>query len=437
MKSGGFDAVIGNPPYGAEFPESTNTYMKNRFATFVLRGESYLVFIEIAIVLLKKGGQLGYIVPDTYLNLGFTQSLRDYLLQNTKLREVVSLPSKIFSGATVDTTLLFAEKAEQVPSYHEYAVLVRSFGKKKVISSVSQSDRMFSVSTAAWHKQKAFNVSSDNSEALLLNKIENRNKTFEDIADMFSGIKVYEVGKGDPPQTAHIRDTKPYTSERKENKSFQPFFDGKHIGRYALLWDRNNWVKYGPWIAAPRTPENFEDGKILIRKIVGETLIATHVPETSYCNTLLHVLKIKPHAKMQYQFLLGILNSRFIGWYFRKKFQISADDTFPQIMIRDIMQFPLPDVDTVRHDKMLSLVEQMLSLNKQLPTAKTDHEKTALQRQIDATDRQIDQLVYELYGLTEDRGGVGSAKMRFCVVKCTYVSGKGGAGYVRENNVRP
>jgi predicted nucleic acid-binding Zn-ribbon protein len=50
---------------------------------------------------------------------------------------------------------------------------------------------------------------------------------------------------------------------------------------------------------------------------------------------------------------------------------------------------------------MVSLVEQMLSLNKQLPTVKTDHEKTALQRQIDATDRQIDQLVYELYGLTE------------------------------------
>ncbi|MEK6743472.1 MAG: N-6 DNA methylase [Nitrospirota bacterium] len=402
MKAGGFDAVIGNPPYGAEFPESTNTYMKNRFATFVLRGESYLVFIEKAIILLRKGGQLGYIVPDTYLNLGFTQPLRDYLLQNTKLREVISLPSKVFSGATVDTTLLFAEKAERSLSYHKYSVLVKSFTKKKIISSVSRPDRMFSVSTEAWHKQKAFNVSSDNSEALLINKIENRKSTIEDVADMFSGIKVYEVGKGDPPQTTHIRDTKPFTSERKENKSFQPFFDGKHIGRYSLLWDKNNWLKYGAWLAAPRDPENFEDGKILIRKIVGETLIATQIPETSYCNTLLHVLKIKPHTNLQYQFMLGILNSRFIGWYFRKKFQISADDTFPQIMIRDIMQFPLPDVDAVPHDKLVSLVDQMLSLNKQLPTAKTDHEKTALQRQIDATDRQIDQLVYELYGLTEE-----------------------------------
>ncbi len=51
---------------------------------------------------------------------------------------------------------------------------------------------------------------------------------------------------------------------------------------------------------------------------------------------------------------------------------------------------------------MVSLVEQMLSLNKKLTTAKTDHEKTSLQRQIDATDKQIDKLVYELYGLTEE-----------------------------------
>jgi hypothetical protein len=70
--------------------------------------------------------------------------------------------------------------------------------------------------------------------------------------------------------------------------------------------------------------------------------------------------------------------------------------------------FSIPDtdfsnsLDKARHDRMVSLVEQMLSLNKQLQAAKTDHEKTSLQRQIDVTDRQIDLLVYELYGLTED-----------------------------------
>jgi predicted nucleic acid-binding Zn-ribbon protein len=81
---------------------------------------------------------------------------------------------------------------------------------------------------------------------------------------------------------------------------------------------------------------------------------------------------------------------------------------FPKINMNTLETFPIPDIDISNsadkshHDKMVSLVEQMLSLNKKLTSAKTDHEKTSLQRQIETTDRQIDQLVYELYGLTEE-----------------------------------
>ena len=58
-------------------------------------------------------------------------------------------------------------------------------------------------------------------------------------------------------------------------------------------------------------------------------------------------------------------------------------------------------VDKARHDRMVYLVEQMLSLHKLLARAKTEHDKILVQRQIDATDDQIDRLVYELYGLKE------------------------------------
>jgi hypothetical protein len=59
---------------------------------------------------------------------------------------------------------------------------------------------------------------------------------------------------------------------------------------------------------------------------------------------------------------------------------------------------------------MVALVEQMLSLHKQLPPARTSHEQTAFQRQIEATDRQIDALVYELYGLTEEEIAIVEGK---------------------------
>lgn len=102
--------------------------------------------------------------------------------------------------------------------------------------------------------------------------------------------------------------------------------------------------------------------------------------------------------------ILGVINSRLISYLYINQVTQATKDDFPQVTIKDVLSLPFPPLskDTVRCDKMVSLVNQMLSLNKQLPEAKTDHEKTALQRQIDATDRQIDQLVYELYGLTEE-----------------------------------
>ncbi len=358
MKSGGFDAVIGNPPYGAQFQENAKFYFRDRYKTW--SGESYLLFVEKGTTLLRLEGLFGYIIPDTYLNLAFTQSLRSFILQNTRIQEIVSLPSKVFINATVDTTLLFTEKALFSSTPHDNKVLIKTFNKKTIVSSIENPERSFLVSSETWHEQKAFNIQSDDVESQLISRIEQKFDPLANLAEMFSGIKAYEVGKGSPPQTEEIRNKKPFTSKTQSNKNFLPFFDGKHIGRYYLLWNQNNWINYGPWLAAPRNAENFKDGKILIRKIVNNTLIATYIPETSYCNTLLHLLKIKPEKDTSYPFLLGILNSRFIGWYFRKKFQISFEDTFPQIMIRDILQFPIPSLDKARHDRMVEMVEQML-----------------------------------------------------------------------------
>jgi hypothetical protein len=68
--------------------------------------------------------------------------------------------------------------------------------------------------------------------------------------------------------------------------------------------------------------------------------------------------------------------------------------------------------DVARHDRMVPLVEQMLALHKQLPQARTPHVQTALERQIEATDHQIDSLIYELYGLTREEIGIVEGNAR-------------------------
>ncbi|MDQ3397053.1 MAG: hypothetical protein M3511_04660, partial [Deinococcota bacterium] len=105
----------------------------------------------------------------------------------------------------------------------------------------------------------------------------------------------------------------------------------------------------------------------------------------------LYVLKLFSTTRISYKCLLGILNSRFLGWYFRKKFQISHEDTFPQIMIGDIMQFPVP-ILTDGQDTCLS------TLSTQILTAKEQDSNA----DVSALERQIDALVYELYGLTDE-----------------------------------
>ncbi|MFI5381706.1 MAG: restriction endonuclease subunit M, partial [Tepidisphaerales bacterium] len=96
-----------------------------------------------------------------------------------------------------------------------------------------------------------------------------------------------------------------------------------------------------------------------------------------------------------------------LSWYFRSINSVARRDDFPKIIIQQTRELPLHSVnlskkaDKSSHDRLVSLVEQMLSLHKSLAAAQSPHDKEPLQRQIDATDRQIDRLVYDLYGLTE------------------------------------
>ncbi len=388
----GFDVVIGNPPYGVNFNKGNGKTYERLYSTFNWRGESYILFIERAVSILKEAGYFSFIIPDTLLNLGFTEACRSFILKMTQIKEINLLPSNVFSDATVDTILLFFRKNPTTEYFNETDALVRVFDKKNAINDLNSPLRSFEIGTHHWYKSKSFNLQSSPVELEIINRVDSEFDKIKQFTEMFSGIKAYEVGKGKPAQTTEIRNTKPYTSNYRKSDDWLPFFDGKDIGYYTLYWEQNNWINYGPWLAASRNPENFESEKILIRKITSKTLISHYIPYTSYCNTLLFVLKLRPDsAKISYKALLGILNSNFIGWYFRKKFQISDSDTFPQIMIRDIQQFAVPNLSNQLTNRIELLANQILQAKDQNSTADT----TAL-------EAQIDQLVYQLYDLTEE-----------------------------------
>jgi type II restriction/modification system DNA methylase subunit YeeA len=91
------------------------------------------------------------------------------------------------------------------------------------------------------------------------------------------------------------------------------------------------------------------------------------------------------------KYLLAILCSAFIGWYFKKRFQISNSDTFPQILARDILNFPIPEPSKEEQSEINLLVDKIMAAKKDNPDADTAD-----------WEREIDERVYRLYGLTKD-----------------------------------
>ena len=229
-------------------------------------------------------------------------------------------------------------------------------------------------------------------------------KSINHFFDVRSGLQAYEKGKGHPPQTA--LDVKNHIFDRdnwEDENSFR-YLQGKDIGRYQLNWS-GMWLQYGPWLSQPREFEIFSRPRVLLREITADLpycLKATYLSEFVYLNNKSILNILHPENDIEELIcLLGILNSKIISIYYKQRAVKSLRKIFPKVVIRNMREFPYPII-TKKQKKTLSiLVEQMLDLHKKLNEAKIPHAKDMLIRQIETTDKQIDQLVYKLYDLSE------------------------------------
>lgn len=145
--------------------------------------------------------------------------------------------------------------------------------------------------------------------------------------------------------------------------------------------------------------------KILLRK-TGDRIIATFDDSGTYPEQSLYFLYNNKTA-LDWNYLLGILNSKLLTVYYRAK-AVTNRNTIAQLKKVDLDQFPIRKInfadkeDATRHKELVALVTRMLDLNKQLAVSKAPHERTTIERQVKAKDHEIDQLVFQLYGLTEE-----------------------------------
>ncbi len=137
-----------------------------------------------------------------------------------------------------------------------------------------------------------------------------------DICNVYDGIKPFEKGKGEPPQSEKIVTGKPYVREgEKPEKNWSPLLRGKLIQRYINYWDNNYWVLYGPWLAAPRDPMIFSEPlKIMVRQ-TGDSIISTLIGNGFIARNNLHIIlpKLKSYSLC---YILGIINSKLIDFVY-------------------------------------------------------------------------------------------------------------------------
>ena len=413
MKEGGFDAVIGNPPYGALFSNEEKAYLGNHFDAIVGKYDSYGFFIEKGLLLLRATGVLGFITPHTWLTVIEAEKLRKFILKEATINALVRLPTRVFKNATVNTILMFLMKGKASQRKDQ---TVRALILPRDIDIIGISEDLGEVrlySIAAWAKNEAqmFNIEVTSEEQALIEKIKCGGKPLTDICDFCVGIQAYDSHTG---QAQNIIEARAYHATARKDKTFRKELNGNDVSRYEVRWTKGSWISYGPWLAHPRQPHFFEGPRILVREITGTGLHNIHAAftEEDYINykTILNVKLKKESCDEGYHdfYVLGFLNSALLSWYFARASNKLVTKTFPRISILDMKRFIIPLIafanksEKARHDRMVSFVDQMISLHKRLPEVKTDHEKTALQRQIAAVDQQIDLLVYELYGLTEE-----------------------------------
>jgi adenine-specific DNA-methyltransferase len=157
----------------------------------------------------------------------------------------------------------------------------------------------------------------------------------------------------------------------------------------------------------PKNLSEFEQKKIMTPEIALGSQLSFDPNGTFYHTTKVYSFVFKDTQKENTLYFLGLLNSKLL-WVYLKATGYTLRGGYFTFKTEYLKPFPIRVIDFTnkkdldRHNHMTSLVETMLSLNEQLTEARTSHEQTLLQRQIEATDRQIDTLVYELYGLTEE-----------------------------------
>ncbi len=436
---GGFDVVIGNPPYVRQeiLGEEFKTYAKKRYTTYSGTADLYVYFIEKSLSLLKTKGVYSIIVANKWMRANYGENLRKFLKTKRiyKIVDFGDLP--VFKSATT------------------YPCILKLSNEKPKNLSVSQLKSLDFVSLSDAVKKNSYTVDlnslddkgwslSNQKESALLDKIK---KAGIPLGEYVEGKIYYGIKTG--LNEAFVIDEKTknrlVAEDHKSAEVIKPFLEGKDIKRYVSLnikkWlilfpkgftniqkkkdksfsiennypaifqylkpfqkkaeARSDQGEYWWELRACDYYDEFEKEKIVFPDISTRGNFTLDLNNSYLVNTCYIIPKNDP-------FILSIINSKLTTWYYGKLTSTIRGGFFRWIH-QYVFEIPIPRFgkdDHKRNSIALSLTEKveiMLSLNKEISQSITESDKKHLQHKAEMLDKQIDALVYELYGLDEEQ----------------------------------
>nr|MBP7553868.1 restriction endonuclease subunit M [Spirochaetota bacterium] len=246
-----------------------------------------------------------------------------------------------------------------------------------------------------------FNIFINQESIKILDKIEINTKPLEYYCDFTLGITPYDKYVGHTQEQIKNR---VFHSVTKKNETFKELLTGEDIKRYYVKWGEKEYISYGDWLAAPRRKEFFIGEKIFVRQIIsGKPLriYAAFTNEEYYITQIGFSIISKNNISLK--FILAIINSKLMNFYHKNKYLDQSKDLFQKILIQNARKFPIiENINKQMSEKLITLVDNMLETQKLYHNAKSDSDKNLYKQKIDLIDNQIDNLVYKLYGLTEE-----------------------------------
>jgi hypothetical protein len=392
--AGGFDAVIGNPPYGATLSPAEAAYLRGKFETSSKDLDTYALFMESAVNLVGPNGRFSMIVPTGWYSGPKFSPLRRFIATKTDPQLLVNLPYDIFK-AWVDTTVFVAVKRKVAllwPRESPLNLRIITFPKRyRILSSKEFANFVTETDFSAWFADGDEYLSyADTGATALIRKIATIGRPLSELADVQRGVTPFNL-----------------TNEPTHATS-RSAFDGT-VRRYSFNRGDKRFIRFDHTLAEPKPERYFRGPRLLLRELISRQfqLQAAKVTADFVTNkSMQSILALEGGPDLNY--LLAIINSRLMSWYFLRRSNIAQRDDFPKIVLKETRSLPIYPInlsnraDKSRHDRLVQLAEQLPELHKHLSTAKTPQEKTSLERQIAATEAQIDSLVYDLYNLTPE-----------------------------------